>query len=153
LAVSEQTTELSSSAPTHASVWLSSGFFSRHFANQDQYTQANPGFGLAFRQNDNWAYAAGRFRNSLGDVSRYAQVQWAPSVLQTNWGELKVMPSISTGLVDGYQVTRDGKFFLSFLPLVKFEYRRLGVNLIYVPSIAGKVDGALALQASIRIFQ
>lgn len=147
-----ETDQRPSDSSTRHSVWLSSGFVSRHFANQEQYTQPNPGFGLAFKQDENWAFTAGRFRNSLGDTSRYAQLQWSPSVLQTNWGELKVMPAISAGFVDGYRVTREGKFFPSFLPLVKFEYRRAGVNLIYVPSIAGKVDGALALQASLRVF-
>jgi hypothetical protein len=147
-----ETDQRPSDSSTRHSVWLTSGFVSRHFVNQEQYTQPNPGLGLVFNQDENWAFTAGRFRNSLGDTSRYAQVQWTPSTLQAKWGKLQIMPGISAGVMDGYKVTRDGKFFPSFLPLVKFEYRRIGVNLIYVPSIAGKVDGALALQASLRFF-
>jgi hypothetical protein len=149
----QQVEQLTNGAPSYPSIWLTSGFVSRHFANQNQYTQANPGLGLALKQNDNWTFTAGRFRNSLGDSSRYVQAQWAPSALQTKWGELKMLPSISAGVVDGYKVERNGKIFPTALPLVKFEYRRIGLNLIYVPSIAGKVDGAIALQASLRIFQ
>jgi hypothetical protein len=151
---SEQETESPvPSSQTSPSLWLLSGFLSRHFAHRDQYDQRNTGLGLAVVKDDNWTLAGGVFRNSLGDTSRYAQVQWAPSALQKQWGDLRMLPSISLGVVDGYKVARDGKVFPLVLPLVKFEYGRLGMNFIYVPTIAGKVDGALAIQASLRIFQ
>jgi hypothetical protein len=135
------------------SVWLLSGFLSRHLANQDQYDQRNTGLGLAYEQNENWALAGGVFHNSLGDRSRYIQAQWTPSAIQGRWGDLRIKPGISAGVVDGYKVVRDGKVFLSALPFVKFEYGRLGMQVIYVPTIGGKVDGAVALQLSLRIFQ
>jgi hypothetical protein len=147
----EPAPDSAASRPT-PSVWLLSGFLSRHFAHRDQYDQRNPGLGLAVEKN-NWTLAGGVFHNSLGDRSRYIQAQWTPSAIQYNWGELRIKPGISAGVVDGYKVAREGRVFLTALPFVKIEYGPVGANLIYVPTIGGKVDGALAIQMSFRVFK
>lgn len=46
---------------------------------------------------------------------------------------------------------RDGRYFPTLLPIATLEWNRVGANLTYIPSIAGNVTGAIALQLKLQL--
>jgi hypothetical protein len=54
--------------------------------------------------------------------------------------------------VDGYPDMCDGGFFPTLLPVATLEWNRVGVNLTYIPSIAGNVSGAVARQLKLQLY-
>jgi hypothetical protein len=66
-------------------------------------------------------------------------------------GDWKFRLGTAFGVVDGYPRMRAGGHYPTLLPVASFEWRALGLNLTYVPSIAGNVAGAVALQAKLRL--
>lgn len=135
------------------SLWVTSGFWSYHQAHRDYYNQDNKGIGFEAAFNDNWSLALGRYRNSVREHSRYVQAVWTPDVAQVRFGELRVTGGIAFGLVDGYPDMRQGKFFPALLPVASLEYGRVGLNVTYIPTIAGRVDGAVAVQLKVKAWE
>lgn len=139
--------------PLLQSVWVTSGFWSYHQAHRDCYNQDNKGIGFEVALNDNWALALGRYRNSVREHSRYVQAVWTPDAAQLHFGDLRVTGGIAVGVVDGYPDMRQGKFFPALLPVASLEYGRVGLNVTYIPTIAGRVDGAVAVQLKVKALQ
>jgi hypothetical protein len=132
-------------------LWLSSGFVSRHSGDHD-YNESNEGIGVELAFNRNWRLAAGVYDNSVRETSHYAQVVWSPDASSWRGGDWKASLGIAVGLVDGYPDMRDGGVFPTLLPVATVEWRRLGANLTYIPSVAGNVSGAMALQVKFRFY-
>lgn len=86
------------------------------------------------------------------ETSRYAQLVWSPD--RTTWRVHGCTFALggAVGTVDGYPGMRGGGFFPTLLPVASLEWRRIGINLTYIPSVAGNVAGAVALQAKFRLF-
>lgn len=135
-------------------LWLTSGFLSRHVGsgNTGRYNEKNGGLGVEFALDADWRLAAGSYRNSVREHSRYAQAVWTPAWTRAQAGEWKFGLGAALGVVDGYPAMRHGGFFPTVLPVASVEWRRVGVNLTYIPSLAGNVTGAFALQLKLAVF-
>ena len=139
--------------PMVASVWVTSGFWSHHLKNRDIYNQKNTGFGFEVAFNENWSLAVGRYRNSVREQSTYAQAVWTPDATQVRLGDVRLAAGVAFGVVNGYPDMHDGKVSPALLPIASLEYGRVGINLTYIPTIAGKVDGALAVQLKVKAIE
>lgn len=135
-------------------LWLTSGFLSRHVGsgNTGRYNEKNGGLGFELAFSDDWRLAAGAYRNSVRRHSRYAQAVWSPELTRLRHGDWKFSLGAALGVVDGYPAMRHGGFFPTVLPVASVEWRRIGVNLTYIPSLAGNVTGAFALQLKLAAF-
>jgi hypothetical protein len=55
------------------------------------------------------------------------------------------------GGFNGYPKMHEGGWFLAAIPVASFEYRRIGVNLAFVPSYKDRLYGALSVQLKVKI--
>ena len=136
------------SAP--AQLWLNPGTFSRHFDRHKNLREDNTGLGAELRLADNHALAAGSFINSDRARSRYGAYLWRPLHWQS--AGVTVHAGLALGAFDGYPRYRDGGWFPAALPMLSIERERAGVNLYFVPTIANRLEGAIAVQVKIRIW-
>ena len=134
-------------------LWVTTGFWSYHQANRAYYNQDNKGLGLEAAVDDNWAVAFGRYRNSVREQSTYVQAVWTPDATQFRFGELRITGGVAFGVVNGYPDMRKGKVFPAVLPVASVEYGRVGFNVTYIPTIVGKVDGAIAIQLKVKAIE
>lgn len=141
--------------PTSGSVWVTSGFMSKHTSQQHAPAQGwnenNAGIGIEYVFSSNWLVEGGAYKNSVYKRSHYAQIVWSPDIVTWSSGDWKVRLGTAVGVVDGYPRMAGGGYFPTLLPVASADWGRVGVNLTYVPSIAGNVAGALALQAKFRL--
>lgn len=135
-------------------LWLDSGFWSHHTKpntrSSQPYREHNAGLGLEWHFKPQWQVNAGRYRNSLDEPSNYLQLGWMP----LNWspaGGLKLGVGGSVGVVNGYPGIADKGYFPSLVPVATAEWRRVGINLVYIPSI-GRIHGAYAAQLKFLMF-
>lgn len=130
-------------------IWLASGFLSHHFKRDAGYNEQNTGLGAELHFDDTHSMAAGIYRNSVRRNSHYVQYVWSPLRL----GPVQLGASI--GIIDGYPKLRNGKIALSIMPIASLNFKAFdqdaGLNLVYIPTIAPRVDGALAIQLKIRL--
>jgi hypothetical protein len=132
-------------------LWVTSGFVSKHSSSRD-YNENNQGVGFEYTFNPNWQLAAGVYDNSLRQTSRYAQAVRSSDATLWRSGDWKARLGVAVGLVDGYPDMRHGGVFPTLLPVASLEWNRVGVNLTYIPSIAGNVSGAVALQLKLQLY-
>lgn len=133
-------------------LWVTSGFVSKH-ARSGNYNENNRGIGFEYTLDARWHLAAGVYDNSMRRTSRYAQAVWSPDATLWRSGDWKANLGVAVGLVDGYRDMREGGFFPTLLPVASLEWKRVGVNLTYIPSIAGNVSGAVALQLKLQLYR
>ncbi len=127
-------------------VWLNAGFLSYHFNHTAHYNAYNWGVGADFRVSEDFTLSAGEYRNSMREHSTYASLSWQPLHL----GPLRI--GAMAGAVRGYPDINHGGWSPMAAPVISIEYGRLGANLIYVPTMRGKVDGCISLQIKIRVW-
>jgi hypothetical protein len=139
-------------ADTH-SLWLTSGFLSHHTGQSTRYhyNQHNDGVGVEWHESASWQFNAGHYRNSVRHGSTYLQAAWMPLGLALGEG-LRLKAGASLGVINGYPKVEHGRYFPTLVPALALESRRFGLNLVYIPSVGKKVDGALALQLKLRVF-
>lgn len=129
--------------------WLTTGFVSHHFKRDAGYNERNTGLGAEMQFNDDTAISAGIYRNSVRKTSHYLQYVWIPLSL----GTLHIGASV--GAIDGYPELRHGKIALSLMPVASMNFKVFnqdaGLNFVYIPTIASRVNGALALQLKFRL--
>jgi hypothetical protein len=133
-------------------LWLSSGFWSHHTRRADRYQQNNTGAGIEWHGAGAWQdfqVNAGHYRNSRNRPSNYLQVGWMPLQLSLPAG-FELSGGASVGAVNGYPRMKGGGYFPTFVPALSLQWQRLGMNLVYIPSV-GTVDGAFALQLKVRL--
>lgn len=135
-------------------LWLDSGFWSHHTRSNTNsgkpYREHNAGLGLEWHFKPQWQVNAGHYRNSLDEPSNYLQLGWMP----LSWspvGDLKLELGGSVGVVNGYPGIADKGYFPSLVPVATVEWRRVGINLVYIPSI-GRIHGACAAQLKFLVF-
>lgn len=131
--------------------WLETGFWSHHTTPRavGSYREQNYGLGLEWQFAQSWQLNAGHYRNSVNRPSNYLQVGWSP----LNWSptdNLTFTAGASVGVVNGYPKIHEG-YFPTFIPMAAVEYRRVGLNLVYIPSV-GRIHGAYAAQLKLRAF-
>lgn len=130
-------------------IWLTTGFLSHHFNRNAGYNERNHGLGAELHFDDTNALSAGVYRNSVRQTTHYLHFVWTPLEL----GPLRVGAAV--GVIDGYPQLNNGNTAFAVMPVASTTFKVLsqeaGVNLVYIPTIARRVDGALALQLKIRI--
>lgn len=131
------------SAHAETSVWVTGGGFSKHFKNSEKYNESNGGVGLEVHTSDQLAFIAGTFTNSEYDRSEYAAVAWQP----LSYGPLKF--GAVGGVMNGYANNRNGGVFPVILPMVSFEYKRVGMNMMIAPNLRG--PGAFMFQFKFKL--
>lgn len=138
-------------APYPSRLWVESGFWSHHTEPRKvgSYRENNFGLGLEWQFAPSWQLNAGHYRNSVNRPSNYLQVGWSP----LNWSpveNLTFTAGASVGVVNGYPKIHEG-YFPTLIPMASMEWRRVGVNLLYIPSV-GRIHGAYAAQLKLRAF-
>lgn len=119
-------------------LWITSGMWSRHPNEQHyQYNQHNVGIGLAY-QRGNYNLVAGEYDNSLRHHSNYLGIINQPYSL----GPVRI--GYLAGFVSGY--TKTPAFAPAVAPVLSYEYRKVGINLIVIPSVV------TAIQLKIKVW-
>jgi hypothetical protein len=77
--------------------------------------------------------------------SNYAAFLYQPLILGP--GRLGVV----AGVFNGYP-RNNGGWFLAAAPVASFEYKRVGVNVIYIPTYKS-VHGSLSFQLKLKVFE
>ena len=129
-------------------VWLNPGVYSLHFDRSKDLRDDNVGLGVELALARDHAVMAGTFINSNRARSRYGTYAWRP--FNGRSAGLDLAAGIVVGALDGYPNYRNGGWFVVLLPLLAVEGRRFGANLSVIPTIAGRVDGAVAVQFKVR---
>jgi hypothetical protein len=109
------------------SLWLTSGFWSRH--NQQahyHYRQDNVGIGLSYELPYDLNIMAGTYINSNNGRSDYIAASYLPLHI------LGVHVGVLGGYDSGYSFA---KFYPPVIPFASYEYSRVGINVIWVPSL------------------
>lgn len=131
-------------------LWVTSGFLSHHTQHASRYNQHNDGLGLEWRWAQDFQLNTGHYRNSLRHGSTYAQLGWTPLDHQLS-PSLKWQAGASVGVINGYPKVRHGGYFATLVPAMTLEWGRVGVNLLYIPSVGKRVDGAYAVQLKFKV--
>jgi hypothetical protein len=126
-------------------VWINPGMYSYHFARDEDLDDTNPGFGVEYRFNTVTSVTAGRYHNSVREMTNYVAAYYQP------WKLGPVRLGAIVGVFDGYPKIRNGKVFPAVLPAASFEYKRVGVNIVLLPTVGDKVSGLISFQLKIRI--
>lgn len=126
--------------------WLDSGFLSHHFQSDKGLNNNNYGIGGEYRYSTNSALTAGQFYNSDRKTSHYAGWYWQP----INYGSVRLGGVV--GGFDGYPNMRNGGWFLAAIPMLSYEYQRVGMNIAFVPTYKNKLYGAVSVQLKIQLF-
>lgn len=127
-------------------LWLNPGFYSYHFRNDLQLDGNNFGAGVEYRYSTVSTVVAGAFRNSDRHHSRYLGWAWQPLAV----GPLRIGAVL--GVIDGYPKMKNGGWFPLAVPVIGFEYQRVGANLVVVPEYRERVYGSLSLQVKFKLF-
>ena len=128
-------------------VWLNPGLLSYHFDQDRGFNSVNYGIGGEYKFSSVASVTAGTFRNSDYHPSSYLGVYWQPIAI----GPVNI--GLVTGFFNGYQTSNNGGWFPAILPAFTYEGKRVGVNLIVIPTIGDRVYGALSLQLKIKVFE
>ncbi len=126
--------------------WLNPGFYSFHFKKKDQLNSSNFGLGGEYRFSTVSAVAVGGFRNSDWHSSRYVTWVWQPVAA----GPVRLGAAL--GAIDGYPRMGNGGWFPAIVPVASVEYKRVGANLILIPTYKDKLYGSLSLQVKVKLF-
>jgi hypothetical protein len=127
-------------------LWLNPGFYSYHYQRDKGLNDSNPGFGAEYRFSTVASVTAGRFYNSDRAYSDYLGVYYQPVAL----GPVRI--GAAFGGFNGYPKMRDGGWFLAAVPVLSFDYQRVGVNLSIVPSYKDRLYGAISIQLKLKAF-
>jgi len=135
---------LTMATAAHAADWCKGGVWAdvmlgSYHINPDpneHFNQFNPGLGVECWLNNEWALTAGGFRNSLSRPSWYGGGVWSPDF--THWGFVRL--SVIGGIISGYNygnwgLGHDHTIGPVVAPLLMFEYKRVGANVILIPPI------------------
>lgn len=133
-------------------LWVTTGFLSHHTGHSTRYhyNEHNDGLGLEWRVSPDWQFNAGHYRNSVRRGSTYFQAAWMP-VEEPLGDDLRLRAGASLGLINGYPKVNHRRYFATLVPALSIETHRFGLNVVYIPSVGKKVDGAFALQLKVRV--
>jgi len=137
--------ELVDSQPI-SELWLNPGFYSYHYQRDKGLNDSNPGFGAEYRYSTVLSATAGRFYNSDREYSNYLGIYYQPVAL----GPVRIGAAV--GGFNGYPKMRDGGWFPAVVPVLSFDYKRVGVNLSIVPSYKDRLYGAISIQLKLKAF-
>lgn len=133
------------------SVWLSPGAVSWHADRAAGYNERNVGGGVEWRsESGEIRAAAGQYRNSIRQDTRYATVGWFP--LQTEFGPVRIAAGGAIGIADGYRVN-NGRAFPVALPALSVDVWRIGINVTAWPRLEKGESAGVAVQLVFRVWE
>ncbi len=127
-------------------LWLTTGFETWHFDRNAGLNGHNPGWGIDYRFSTTSSITAGKFFNSDRYDSRYLGAIWQP----LSAGPFRLGAYI--GLFDGYPGMMNGGPFAAVVPAISTEYKRIGANLVIVPTIQNRLYGGISLQLKLKAY-
>ena len=127
-------------------LWLNPGFYSYHFQRDKGLNDSNPGLGAEYRVSTVASLTAGRFYNSDRMYSNYAGFYYQPFAI----GPVRIGAVV--GGFNGYPKMHDGGWFLAAIPMISYEYGRVGLNVAIVPSYKDRLYGAISFQLKFKVF-
>jgi hypothetical protein len=130
-----------------AELWLNPGFYSYHFDRDKDLNGNNYGLGAEYRFSTVASATAGRFYNSDRYYSNYAGLYYQP------WAIGPVRIGAVVGGFNGYPKMHDGGWFLAAIPMLSYEYGRVGLNVAIVPSYKDRLYGAISFQLKLKVFE
>jgi hypothetical protein len=131
-------------------VWISPGIYSQHFDTSKHLRDDNVGLSIEVDLAPDHAVIGGNYINSDRARTHYGAYEWRP--LHWQVAGLELGAGVALGAFDGYPNYHDGGWFVAPLPVLAVEGRRIGVNLILIPTIQNRLDGALAVQFKLRVW-
>ncbi|MDB5763598.1 MAG: hypothetical protein JWQ21_2593 [Herminiimonas sp.] len=124
--------------------WVNAGLYSYHFQRGKDLNDKNFGIGVEYRYSTVAALAVGRYYNSNRRYSDYAAFLYQPfSIGGVRLGAM-------AGAFNGYP-RGNGEWFLAALPAASIEYKRIGVNVFFVPNYKS-VHGSLSFEFKVKVF-
>ncbi len=126
-------------------LWLNPGFYSYHFQRDKGLNDSNRGFGVEYRVTTVASFTAGRFYNSARVYSNYAGFYYQP------WAIGPVRIGAAVGGFNGYPKMHGGGWFLAAIPMLSYEYGRVGLNVAIVPSYKDRLYGAISFQLKLKV--
>ena len=126
--------------------WLNAGILSHHFNRDLGLRERNPGGGVEVVIAEDHAFLAGTYLNSDDANTHYLGWFWRP----LQYGPVRA--GLIAGAFDGYPRMHGGGWFAAALPAASVEYGRLGANLTILPTIPGRLYGAVAIQFKLRVW-
>jgi hypothetical protein len=138
--------ETSRDAAGATSVWISPGFWSRHFDRNAGYREDNIGLGAEWDISGDWFAQTGSYINSDRARTRYVGGAWEPL---EHWG---VRLGLYGGAFDGYPAMREGGWFLAAFPVLSYRTERIGLNLTVIPTYQNRLHGAVVAQVLVRVW-
>lgn len=132
--------------PASASgVWVNPGFYTAHFKSNAGLRNENPGLGVEWPVSPWVSLTVGRFHNSDGRISNYAGAY----VMPWQWGHWRL--GAVAGGFDGYPKVQNGGWFPALIPVAAYERGHWGMNVGFVPEIAGRLHGGVSFQLKFRL--
>lgn len=128
-----------------ADTWISASLGSYHFNRTTEHQEINWGWGLEQSLTDDLKFVLGSYNNSDFDRSHYMGITYLP--LEYN----KVKFGVVAGLIDGYKFINNGSYGPMISPVIEYEYKRVGFNLLVVPPLQG-ATGLVGLQVKFKLF-
>jgi len=138
-------------------VWFAPGFSSihPHFSRSSSSKNAkynNSNLGTSFELDLNYEGSKkivfGRFTNSVDLESNYLGYLWSP--FEANIFSVKTRIGAISGIINGYPSLNNRHLSPLVLPVISFEWKRVGINIIYVPPVA--TDSAISFQFKVVVF-
>lgn len=127
-------------------LWLNPGFYSYHFQRDKGLNNNNFGLGGEYRYSTVSSVTLGLINNSDRQTSHYVGWYWQPLGL----GPVRFGAVL--GAMDGYPKMLNGGWFLAAIPTASVEYKKMGANLMFVPSYRDRLYGAISLQLKFKVF-
>lgn len=127
-------------------LWLNPGLYSLHFQRDKGLNDNNLGIGFEYRYSTVNSVTAGVIDNSDRKTSRYAGWYWQPLAA----GPVRI--GAVAGAMDGYPKFRDGGWFPVLLPAASVEYKRVGLNVLVIPTYKDRLYGAISFQLKLKVY-
>jgi len=124
----------------HAETWGVATVGSYHFDRSSKHCEQNWGLGIEHDVWKNTRLAAGFYRNSFCEQSKYALLSWAP----LHYGKFHI--GAAAGGVTGY---KPGAGFV-IMPMVTYEEKNWGLNFGIMPALDSKILTVIGLQLKTR---
>jgi len=128
-------------------LWLSpSGLQSYHTDRAAGYNENNTGLGAEYDISPRAKIAAGLFRNSVDRESRYLGMALLGRPLDSIEG---LRAGLMAGAINGYPDMRGGGFFPMLAPMMSYEGKNVGLNVMGLPKV-GNISPVVAAQMKVR---
>lgn len=125
-------------------LWISpTGLSSYHSDRAAKYNEDNRGFGAEYDLADKAKLFAGMFRNSVNKDSKYAGVSLSTPLLKD------LRAGLLLGAINGYPEARHGGFIPMAAPMLSYEGKNAGINILGLPKV-GSISPVIAAQMKLR---